>query len=68
MPHLWHPLLQIWPGTLHVVRADSGGEAFVDAATWDALQPKGRTQEEGRRAVLPGPVGQTRCRRRRWHR
>lgn len=32
------------------VRADSGGEAFVDAATWDALQPKGRTQEEGRRA------------------
>jgi hypothetical protein len=32
------------------VRADSGGEAFVDAATWDALQPKGRAQEEGRRA------------------
>ena len=32
------------------VRADSGGEAFVDAATWDAIQPKGRTQEEGRRA------------------
>ncbi len=32
------------------MRADSGGEAFVDAATWDAIQPKGRTQEEERRA------------------
>ena len=32
------------------MRADSGGAAFVDASTWDALQPKGRTQEEGRRA------------------
>ena len=32
------------------IRADSGGEAFVDADAWNALQPKPRTLEEGRRA------------------
>ena len=32
------------------VRANSGGEAFVDAEAWNALQPKQRTLEEGRRA------------------
>ena len=31
------------------VRAESGGEAFVDAAAWEALQPIGRSQVEGRR-------------------
>jgi hypothetical protein len=38
------------------VRAESGGEAFVDAATWDALQPKPRTMDEGRRTGSRKPT------------